>query len=193
MSPTRWPRDSSRDILGKNLQLLRQILPRARRVGALVSPKDPLTSQTVADAKQAATSLGMELTIVEAETPAETERALMAMKTDELNAVVFVGGAGFYLNRAAIAAHTLNTRLPSMFQNREFVEAGGLVSYGPSTVANYRRAAVFVDRILKGARPADLPVEQPTQFELVINFRTARALGLTIPPSLLVRADQVIE
>ena len=104
-----------------------------------------------------------------------------------------LGGAGFYLNRTAIARLTLTNRLPTMFQNREFVEAGGLASYAPSTIENYRRAAFFVDRILKGARPRDFPVEQPTKFELLINLKTARTLGLTIPPSVLVRADQVIE
>ena len=107
--------------------------------------------------------------------------------------MLVVGGAGFYLNRTRIADLALRNRLPSVFQNREFVEAGGLLSYAPSTVANYRRAAFFVDKILKGTKPADLPVEEPTQFELVINLKTAKALGLTIPPSLLVRADQVIE
>jgi putative ABC transport system substrate-binding protein len=101
--------------------------------------------------------------------------------------------AGFYLDRELIVELVLRNRLPSVFQNREFAEAGGLFSYAPSTAANYERAAVFVDKILKGAKPADLPVEQPTTFELVINIKTAKALGLTIPPSLLARADQVIE
>jgi len=183
----------TRDIVGKNLQILTEILPRARRIGALVSPKSPLKSQVVADAKEAARSLGIDLMIVEAETPSDTERAFLSMKSDQVTAVLVVGGAGFYLNRIEIASQALSNRLPAMFQNREFVEVGGLVSYAPNTVANYRRAAVFVDKILKGARPADLPVEQPTQLELVINLKTAKALGLTIPPSLLLRADQVIE
>jgi len=104
-----------------------------------------------------------------------------------------VGGADFYLNRTQIVSLALRDRLPSAFQNREFVEAGGLLFYAPSTAANYRRAAFFVDKILKGVKPADLPVEQPTQFELIINLKTAKTLGLTIPPSLLARADEVIQ
>ena len=104
-----------------------------------------------------------------------------------------LGGGAFYLNRSQIVGLALTHRLPTMFQAREFVEAGGLLSYAPSTTANYRRAAFFVDRILKGTKPGDLPVEQPTQFELVINLKTARALDLTISPSLLARADTVIE
>jgi ABC-type uncharacterized transport system substrate-binding protein len=107
--------------------------------------------------------------------------------------VLVLGGGAFYLNRTRIADLALRHRLPSVFQNREFVDAGGLLSYAPSTTANYRRAAFFVDKILKGAKPSDLPVEQPSKFELVINLKTAKALGLTIPPSLLQRADQVIE
>jgi putative ABC transport system substrate-binding protein len=146
----------------------------------------------VADAKEAAKMLGVQLKIVEARTPAELEGAFSTMHTDRASALLAVSGAGFYLNRAQIVALALRKRLPSVFQNREFVEAGGLLSYGPSTVANYRRAALFVDRILKGAKPSDLPVEQPTKFELVINLKTAKALGLTIPQSLLVRADEII-
>jgi putative ABC transport system substrate-binding protein len=107
--------------------------------------------------------------------------------------VLVLGGAGFYLDRTRIADLALRNRLPSMFQNREFVEADGLLSYAPSTSANYRRAAFFVDRILKGAKPADLPVEQPTKFELVINLKTAKALAITIPQSVLVRADELIQ
>jgi putative ABC transport system substrate-binding protein len=183
----------SRDIVGKNLQILREILPKARRIGALVSPTSPLKSQVVADAKEAARSLGIDLIVVEAETTSDTERAFLGMKSEQVSAVVVLGGAGFYLNRVEIASQALSNRLPAMFQNREFVEAGGLISYAPNTVANYRRAAVFVDKILKGARPEELPIEQPTHFELVINIKTVKALGLTIPPSLLLRADQVIE
>jgi putative tryptophan/tyrosine transport system substrate-binding protein len=187
----------SREILGKNFQLVTEAIPTARRLGVLVgglaNSKNPLNLQMVADAKEAAKSLDLELIIVEVETPADIPRALRTMKSDQPSAVVVLGGAGFYLNRAEIAAQTVSNRLPAMFQNREFVEAGGLIAYAPNTVENYRRAAFFVDKILKGAKPADLPIEQPTKFELVINLKTAKALGLTIPPSLLLRADQVIE
>jgi putative ABC transport system substrate-binding protein len=183
----------SRDLIGKNLQLLKDTLPDITRVGVLANPADPLKPGMVADAEKAARSLGVQLKVVEASAPTALEGAFSAMHTDKVGAMLVVGGAGFYLSRTHIADLALRNRLPSVFQNREFVEAGGLLSYAPSTTANYRRAAFFVDKILKGAKPADLPVEQPTKFELVINLKTAKALGLTIPQSLLQRADQVIE
>jgi putative ABC transport system substrate-binding protein len=183
----------SRDLIGKNCQLLKEAFPDIARVGVLANPTDPLKPAMVADAEEAARSLGMQLKVVEASTPTALEGAFTAMHMDKVGAVLVLGGGAFYLNRTRIADLALRHRLPSVFQNREFVEAGGLLSYAPSTTANYRRAAFFVDKILKGAKPADLPVEQPTKFELVINRKTAKALGLTIPPSLLQRADQVIE
>jgi putative ABC transport system substrate-binding protein len=183
----------TRDIIGKTLQLLKEALPEATRVDLLVNPTDPLSSTMSGDAKEAAKLLGVQLKIVEARLPAELEGAFSTMHADRAGAVLAVGGAGFYLDRAHIARLALRNRLPSVFQNREFVDAGGLLSYAPSTVANYQRAAVFVDKILKGAKPADLPIEQPIKFELVINLKTAKALGLTIPQSVLFRADQVIE
>ncbi len=181
----------TRDLIGKNLELLKETLPGIGRIGVLVNPTDPLKSAMVADAKEAAKALGVQLKFVEAG-PTEIESAFSSLHTERMGAALVLGGAGFYLNRERIVGLAIKNRLPSMFQNREFVEAGGLLSYAPSTVANYRRAAYFVDRILKGAKPADLPVEQPTQFELVINLKTAKALGLTIPQLVLVRADDVI-
>jgi putative ABC transport system substrate-binding protein len=183
----------TRDIIGKTFQLLKEALPEASRVDLLANPTDPLSSAMVAEAKAGAKSLGVQLKIVEARAPTELETAFSTMRADRAAAVLVVGGAGFYLNRTQIVDLALRNRLPSVFQNREFVEAGGLLSYAPSTVANYRRAAFFVDKILQGTKPADLPVEQPSKYELVINLKTAKALGLTIPPSLLQRADQVIE
>jgi putative ABC transport system substrate-binding protein len=184
----------TRDIIGKTMQLLKEALPKTTRVDLLANPADPLSSTMVRDAKEAAKLVGVQLKIVEVEAaPAALERAFSTMHADRAGALLVVSGAGFYLNRAQIVGLALRKRLPSVFPNREFVEAGGLLSYAPSTVASYRRAAFFVDRLLKGAKPADLPVEQPTKFELVINLKTAKALGLTIPPSLLARADQIIE
>jgi putative ABC transport system substrate-binding protein len=183
----------SRDLIGKNVQLLKETLPGIKRVGALVNFEDPLKSAMVADAEEAARSLGVQLKVVEASAPAALEGAFAAMHSDRVDAVLVLGGGAFYLDRTHIVDLALRNRLPSVFQNREFVEVGGLLSYAPSTTANYRRAAFFVDKILKGSKPADLPVEQPTKFELVINLKTAKALGLTIPPSLLQRADRVIE
>jgi putative ABC transport system substrate-binding protein len=183
----------SRDLIGKNLQLLKDTLPGISRVGALANREDPLKSAMVADAEEAARSLGVQLKVVEVSAPTALEGAFSAMHSDKADAVLVLGGGAFYLNRTHIADLALRNRLPSVFQNREFVEVGGLLSYAPSTTANYRRAASFVDKILKGSKPADLPVEQPTQFELVINLKTAKGLGLTIPQWLLQRADQVIE
>jgi putative ABC transport system substrate-binding protein len=181
------------DLLGKNLQLLKEALPNATLVGVLANPTDPLRAVMVQEVKDAAKSLGVQLNIVEARPPTDLEGAFGTLRTSRVGAVLVLGGGAYYLNRTQIAGLALTNRLPSMFQAREFVEAGGLLSYAPSTTANYRRAAVFVDRILKGAKPGELPVEQPTQFEFVINLKTAKALGLTVPPSLLARADQVIE
>jgi putative ABC transport system substrate-binding protein len=183
----------SRDLIGKNLQLLKDTLPGISRVGALANREDPLKSAMVADAEEAARSLGVQLKVVEVSAPTALEGAFSAMHSDKADAVLVLGGGAFYLNRTHIADLALRNRLPSVFQNREFVEVGGLLSCAPSTTANYRRAASFVDKILKGSKPADLPVEQPTQFELVINLKTAKGLGLTIPQWLLQRADQVIE
>jgi putative ABC transport system substrate-binding protein len=183
----------TRDLVGKDLQLLKEVLPETVRVGVLGNLTEPLNAAMVSDAKEAAKLLGVQLKIVEAGGPAQLEDAFSALHTERVGAVLVLGGAGFYLDRTRIADLALRNRLPSMFQNREFVEAGGLLSYAPSTSANYRRAAFFVDRILKGAKPADLPVEQPTKFELVINLKTAKTLGLTIPQSLLVRADEIIQ
>jgi len=183
----------SRDLIGKNLQLLKDTLPGISRVGALANREDPLKSAMVADAEEAARSLGVQLKVVEVSAPTALEGAFSAMHSDKADAVLVLGGGAFYLNRTHIADLALRNRLPSVFQNREFVEVGGLLSCAPSTTANDRRAASFVDKILKGSKPADLPVEQPTQFELVINLKTAKGLGLTIPQWLLQRADQVIE
>jgi putative tryptophan/tyrosine transport system substrate-binding protein len=183
----------TRDLIRKTFQLLKEALPETARVDLLANPTDPLSSAMVGDAKEAAKLLGVPLKIVEARAPADLEGAFSTMHADRADALLVVGGAGFYLNRAQIVGLALRNRLPSVFQNREFVEAGGLLSYAPSTVANYQRAAVFVDKILKGAKPADLPVEQPTKFDLVVNLKTAKALGLTIAPSILARADQIIQ
>ncbi len=181
----------TRDLIGKNLELLKESLPQTNRIGVLVNPADPLKSSMIADMKQAAKTLGVQLRFVESG-PTQIAGAFSNLHSEGIGAVLVLGGGGFYLRREQISELALKTRLPSMFQNREFVEAGGLLSYAPNTVANYRRAAYFVDKILKGANPADLPIEQPTKFLLVINLKTAKAIGLAIPPSLLLQADQVI-
>ena len=181
------------ELVGKNLELLKEAVPEATRIGVLANPRNPLSDAMVKDARNAARSLGVQLKVIAVRTPGEVERAFSTLPSDRVGAVLLFPDGTFYLNRTHIAALALRYRLPAIFQNREFVDAGGLLSYAPSSASNYRRAAIYVDKILKGAKPADLPVEQPTKFELVINLKTAKVFGLTIPQSLLLRADQVIE
>jgi putative tryptophan/tyrosine transport system substrate-binding protein len=141
----------------------------------------------------AARALGVRLQFVEARGPADFDRAFSDMTRARADALTVLGSAMFANERRRVVDLAAKNRLPVVYQQRDFVEAGGLMSYGPDLADSFRRAAVYVDKILKGARPADLPVEQPTKFELVINLKTAKALGLTIPPSLLARADQVMD
>jgi putative ABC transport system substrate-binding protein len=181
------------DIFGKGLELLREAVPTFRRVAILSNPANPSHALAITNAKAAAGSLGVQLQLLEAREPNQFDGAFAAMAKGRVDALLVLADGMFIFHRARLADLTAKNRVPSMHGVRENVEAGGLMSYGPSTVAAWRRAAFFVDRILKGAKPADLPVEQPTKFELVINLKTAKALGLTIPPTLIARADEVIE
>jgi putative ABC transport system substrate-binding protein len=141
----------------------------------------------------AARSLGVQLQLLEARGPNEFDGAFAAMATERVGALLVLSDVIFNAHRTRLADLAARSRLPAAYGVRESVEAGGLMSYGPSFLDLFRRSATFVDKILRGAKPADLPVEQPTKFELVINAKTAKALGLTIPPSLLRRADEVIQ
>ncbi|HEV8581436.1 MAG TPA: ABC transporter substrate-binding protein [Thermoanaerobaculia bacterium] len=181
------------DIFGKDLALLKEVVPKVRRVAVLSNPDGPVQPLTISNVKAAARSLGLELQLVEARGPGDFDRAFAAMAKERVGALFVVTDPVFIPHRARLVSLAAKSRLPSIFTQRADVEAGGLLSYGPSFADMYRRAAAYVDKILKGARPADLPVEQPTKFELVINLKTAKALGLTIPPSLLQRADEVIQ
>ncbi len=180
------------ELVGKHLELLKEAVPKAVRVAVLSNPRNPLHPELVRNAKLAAGSLGVQLKIVEARAPMELEGAFSTMAGERMSALLVLGDSMFYVNRTRIADLALRNRLPSMFGSGDLSRAGGLMAYAPRSVDNYRRAATYVDKILKGAKPADLPVEQPTKFELVINLKTAKALGLTIPPSVLLRADEVI-
>jgi putative ABC transport system substrate-binding protein len=182
------------DTFGKGLELLQEAVPRVRRVAVLSNPDTP-NQPLVASVKSAARSLGLELRLVEARGPDQFDGAFAAMAKGGAEALLVVTDPTYLLPGAAtrLADLAVNSRLPSMHAQRPAIEAGGLMSYGPSIAALFRRGAVFVDKILKGARPADLPVEQPTKFELVIDVKTAKALGLTIPPAVLARADEVIQ
>ena len=144
-------------------------------------------------AEVAGRALGIRLQFVEAQGPAEFDRAFSEMTRARVGALAVLGSAIFNSERRRLVDLAAKHRLPTVYTSRDFVDAGGLMTYGPSLADSFRRAAAYVDKILKGTKPGDLPVEQPTKFELMINLRTAKALGLTIPPSLLLRADQVIE
>ena len=181
------------EVTGKRLELLKVAVPALSRVAVLWNPGNPIHRQELGQAEAAARALGLQLQELSVRSPDEYKGAFSAMVKEHAGALLVLGDLTVWLNRGRIAELAAGNRLPAMYVQREHVEAGGLMAYGVNLADNYRRAAVYVDKILKGARPADLPIEQPTKFELVINLRTAKALGLTIPPSLLQRADQVIE
>jgi putative tryptophan/tyrosine transport system substrate-binding protein len=145
------------------------------------------------EAEVAARVLGVQLQFVKARGPADFDRAFSEMTKARAGALTVLASSMFFGERRRLVDLAAKNRLPALYSTRESVDAGGLMSYGPNLADVFRRAATYVDKILKGAKPGDLPIEQPTKFELVINMKTARALGLTIPPSLLARADQIIE
>ncbi len=181
------------ELAGKQLQLLKEIVPRVSRVAVLWNPTNRAGQSLLGEAKVAARSLGVQLRILEARGPDEFQGTFAAMARERAGALLVFPDGMFLLQRKRITDFAAKSRLPAMYGRRELVDAGGLMSYAPSLGDNLRRAASYVDKILKGAKPADLPVEQPTKFDLVINLKTAKALGLTIPPALLLRADEVIE
>ena len=184
------------DLMAKRLGLLKELLPKLSRVAVLARPTSPATRQYVKEAELAAQALGLQLRVLSARDAGDLEGAFSALPfsvPQGASAVLVVDDAVFTSQRARIAELALKHRLPTSFGFSDMVEAGGLMAYGPHYGDMYRRAAVQVHKLLKGAQPAELPVEQPVRFELVINVKTAKALGLTIPPSLLQRADQIIE
>ena len=181
----------SPELLGKQLEILKSVAPKVSRVAVLQNPNTH--RGVLRQAEGAARALGVQLQILEARTPSEIDAAFAAMSSQRADGILVLRDAVFRAQRAQITALAAKNRLPAVYGLREEAEVGGLVAYGASVPQLYRRAATYVDKILKGAKPGDLPVEQPTKFELVINLKTAKALGLTIPPSLLLRADQVIE
>ena len=183
---------TSPELVGKQLEMLKAIVPKATRVAVLENPAQPSHARAVQQAEVAARALGVKLQALEARTPSEIEAAFATMSSQRVDGVLVLRDAEFRAHRSQIVALAAKRRLPAVYGLREEAEAGGLVAYGASVPELFRRAATYVDKILKGAKPAELPVEQPTKFELVINLKTAKALGLTIPSSLIVQADQVI-
>ena len=180
-------------VLSKGLELLKEFIPDISVVATLLNPANPAQTRAIEVLQQAAQPLGVQLHLLEARGPNDLDAAFAEMARQQFRAVLVVAEALFAEHRARLAELEAKYRLPSMHGLRGNVEAGSLMSYGPSIADIWRRAASFVDKILKGANPADLPVEQPTKYELLINFKTAKALGLTIPPALFARADEVIE
>jgi len=182
----------TRDLAGKRVEILREAIPGLRRLAILANVANVAVVLEMRDAQAAARSLGYEVITMEIR---QAEDIAPAFETlgDRADAIYIVIDALVFTNRASINALALNARLPTMSGNRESIAAGGLISYGPNFPELFRRAADYIDKILRGTRPADIPVEQPAKFDLVVNLKTAKALGLTVPPPLLTRADEVIE
>ena len=179
--------------MGKRLEILKQALPKARRVGFLVNPTNPGTSAMRREAEDAARTIGITLLPFEARAPAELTVVMASIARAKVDAFLCGSDPVFYVGLKDLVDAAARHRIPAIWEFRGFAEAGGLMSYGASPGTLYRRAATYVDKLLKGAKPADLPIEQPTTFELVVNVKTAKALGLRLPQALLARADQVIE
>ena len=180
------------DLVGKQLELLKEIAPRMTRVAVLQNPKQTSHGSAVREAESAARALGLELHVAKASTSSEIDAAFSAMSSQRVGGLLVLRDAEFRALRAQIVARAARARLPAVYGLREEAEAGGLIAYGANVPLLFRRAATYVDKILKGANPAELPVEQPSKFELVINLKSAKSMGLAIPQSLLLRADEVI-
>ena len=181
------------ELSGKRLELIREIFPRAKRIAVLANRANPVAAPILHETELAGQRLGMKLHVVDVRKPAELEPAFEAMRREHTDALVLIADPLLFSERVLIVQLAARDRVPAVYETRLFPESGGLLSYGPLAQERFQRMAVYVDRILRGARPGELPIEQPTKFELVVNLKTAKALGLTIPPSLLLRADQVID
>jgi putative tryptophan/tyrosine transport system substrate-binding protein len=181
------------DIFGKQMELLKEVVPKLRRLAILSNPANPSHGLALKAVSAAAGSLGLELQLLETRGPEEFDSAFAAMAEERADALLVLADGIFALHRARLQDLAARQRLAVMYGQREHVEAGGLMSYNPDFRDSFRRAATYVDKILRGAKPAELPVEQPTKFDLMINVKTAKALGIEIPKSMLFRADRVIE
>jgi putative tryptophan/tyrosine transport system substrate-binding protein len=183
------------ELGAKRLELLCELVPGAKRIAAIVGPTGPgdASDSTVRDVETAARSMGLQVNFFHADSSQGIDAAFTALAREQMHAL-FVGGGAFFTNRRVqLVSWAMRYALPATYAIRDYCEAGGLMSYGGSTVDAYRQMGVYAGRILKGAKPADLPVVQPSKFELVINAQTAKILGLAVPPSLIARADEVIE
>ena len=180
------------EIFGKQVQILKEAVPHMSRVAILSNPADPEAARQVAEVEGAARSLGMRPQRVEARGAEDFAGVFAAMARERAEGLFICGGSTFLVHRVRLAELAVGSKLPTMWSFRESVEAGGLVAYAVNMAGFVGRAAEYVDKILRGVKPADLPVERPSKFELIINLKTAKSLGVTIPPSLLLRADDVI-
>jgi putative ABC transport system substrate-binding protein len=181
------------ELVAKRLELLRELVPAATRVAALVNPANPTSISSARDVQPAARAMGLHIQVLNASTSGEIDAAFATFVRDRLDALFVAGDALFLTRRVQLVTLTARHAIPASFPLRDFTEAGGLMSYGSNNTDAYRQVGAYAGSILKGAKPADLPVVQASKFELVINHQTARTLGLTVPPSLLARADEVIE
>ena len=180
------------EISGKQLELLKESVPKLSRVTVLGSSANPGNARVLGEMEAVAQAFSVKLQYRDILAAKEIEEAFRTVSNERADAVVVLAGTIIIAQRTRIAQMAIKSRLPSIYERREFVEAGGLMSYGISIIDLDRRAATYVDKLLKGTKPADLPVEQPTKFEFVISLKTAKQIGLTIPPNVLVRADRVI-
>jgi putative ABC transport system substrate-binding protein len=190
---TGWTHLAGLELNAKRLEILKETVPDAARIGALWNPANPIHAPSLKVIEAAARRLTVQLHPIGVQDPHELQGAFSAMAQARLHGLTVPPDGMFFAHRTRIIDLAAKSRIPTMYGVRELAQAGGLMAYGVNLPEMYRHGAVLVDRILKGARPGDLPVEQPTKFELVINRKTAKALGLTIPPSVLVRADQLIQ
>ena len=181
------------EIVGKRMQLLKEVLPDLVRVAVLVNSVNPIHALFWRETEPAARELGLELQAVEARIPDDLEVAFAAAKQGKAGALIALDDALTYNHRSRVVALAAAKRIPVLYGYREFPDEGGLMSYGANLASHYRHAASYVDKILRGAKPNDIPVEQPTKFDLIINLKAAKALGLEFSPSLLARADGLVE
>lgn len=184
---------SSTETTVKQVELLKELIPNSTRYGILWNPTGTHHQAILQSHREAANKVGLAAVPLEGATAAQIERAFEQIRHQRLSAVIVLGDAFFVHQRRQLAELGLRYKVPALFNTREYVDAGGFLSYGIDVPENVRRAAVFVDRIIKGAKPAELPFEQPTKFEMIINLKTAKAIGLSLPPKVLFRADRVIE
>jgi ABC-type uncharacterized transport system substrate-binding protein len=181
------------ELIGKQLELLKETLPKLSQVAVIWKPDDSGSALQWREARTAATALGIQRLSLEVRIPDELDNAIERATRARVDGLIVLRNPLFYVLRKRMVTLAEKGRLPAMYPIGDFVEVGGLMSYSGNNDAQYRRAATFVDKILKGAKPGDLPLEAPTKFELVINLKTAKQIGLTIPPNVLARADKVIK